>query len=181
MRTDSCESRGVFDGANRETARRHSRPGRRGRFSPSSSPIMKMPIQPHSVLRLCAAALSGCGGGPAQTPRRRREPPSPAPTCTGICKKPFPRFSASRRRLPRREWSASSPSPGRSFSSRRTRSPVRTRRPGGWTTTPPWIPTCICGPGRAAATSCTYGAGPGFAEAIPSPKRRRTGALRAPG
>ena len=63
MHPDSCKSQSVLAGANREAARRHGGPGRRGRFSPSSSPLAKMPIHLVLLFVLCAVALSGCGGG----------------------------------------------------------------------------------------------------------------------
>lgn len=63
MYTDSCESRGAFAGANRVAARRHIGHLRRRRFSPSSSPVAKTPMNLVLLFVLCAVALSGCGGG----------------------------------------------------------------------------------------------------------------------
>ena len=62
MHPDSCEPRGVFEGANREKARRHGGPGRR-RLSSPLSPLKKMPMNLVLLFVLCAVALSGCGGG----------------------------------------------------------------------------------------------------------------------
>ena len=66
MYPDSCESESVFAGENREAAGRHTGPGRRGRFSPFSSPAAKMPMSLVLLFVLCAVAMSGCGGGSAR-------------------------------------------------------------------------------------------------------------------
>lgn len=63
MNTDSCESWEVFTGVNRGAARRHSGPGRRGWFSPSSAPITKMLTNFVLLSVLLCVALAGCGGG----------------------------------------------------------------------------------------------------------------------
>ena len=76
MHPDSCESRGVFAGANREAARRYIGRGRRWRIRSS------LRMFAAASLIACSLVLYGCGGGgraPVATPEGGGPATTPPP------------------------------------------------------------------------------------------------------